>query len=221
MFATAQAVFAQVPAAPRYNVVELSAEAQREVPNDQLTATLYVEETQGDAAKLAASVNRALAEALKVAREYPAVRTRSGSQHTMPVYAPRGGVLQGWRARAELRLESRDFTAASALIGRLQAGMQLGSFVVSVAPETRRAAENELIAEAVAAFRTRAEVAQKALGGRAYKVQRIALNTGGGVLPGPRVMAMQARAADAGAAPPVEAGASLISVNASGAVEIE
>jgi predicted secreted protein len=203
-------------------VVELSAEAQREVPNDLLAATLYVEDSQPDAARLAAAINRVLGEALRVAREFPAVKVKSGLQHTLPVYAARGGALQGWRARAELRLESRDFAAASALIGRLQASMQLGAFTLAVAPETRRAVENELIAEAVAAFRARARVAQEALGGKGFKVQRIALSTSGYVpAPGPRVMAMQARSDGAATAPPVEAGASMVSVGASGAVEIE
>ncbi len=65
--------------APRYNVVELQAEAQRELPNDTVTASLYVELNDANAAALAAAVNKAANEALRVAREYGSVRVRSGN----------------------------------------------------------------------------------------------------------------------------------------------
>lgn len=218
----AGAVWAQVTTTPlRYNVVELSAEAQREVVNDLLTAQLYVEETQANSATLAASLNRAMAEALRVAREYPAVKVRTGANATYPVYAPRTTQPQGWRGRAELRLEARDFAAASALIGRLQASMQLAGIGYAIAPETRKAVENELITEAVAAFRGRAEIVQKALGGKGFRIQRIAVGTGYAGPP-PRVAMMAARAeAAAVPAPPVEGGTGSVNVTVNGAVEIE
>ncbi len=111
--------------APRYNNIELQAEAQREVQNDLLNATLFIELNDASPAALANAVNKSVNDALRIARDYKSVRVRSGNNQTMPVYA-KGNVLQGWRGRAEIRLESRDFEAASALIGKLQAGMQLG-----------------------------------------------------------------------------------------------
>ena len=208
----------------RYNVVELQAEAQREVANDLLVAQLYVEDTNANPAQLATSINRSLTEALKIAREFPAVKVRSGNNQTTPVYAARSNQFQGWRGRAEVRLETRDFAAGSALIGKLQGSMQLGGISFSVSPEARRAAENELVTEAIAAFRARAEVVQKALGGRAYKVQRVNLATGYSGPP-PRVMLMQARGAaiaDASVAPPpAEGGASTLSVTANGVIEVD
>lgn len=216
---------AQAPVLPqRYNVVELQAEAQREVANDLLVAQMYVEDTNANPAQLATSINRSLAEALKIAREFTTVKVRTGNNQTTPVYAARSNQFQGWRGRAEVRLETRDFAAGSALIGKLQASMQLGGISFSVSPEARRTAENELVTEAIAAFRARAEVAQKALGGRAYKVQRVSLTTGYSGPP-PRVMMMQARGAgvaDASVAPPpAEGGASTLAVTASGAIEVD
>ncbi len=176
----------------RYNVVELQAEAQREVPNDLMVAQMFVEDTNANPALLAAAINRTLADALKITREFTNVKVRTGNNQTSPVYVPRSNQLQGWRARAELRLETRDFAAGSAAIGKLQASMQLGGVSFSVSPEARRAIENELIAEAIAAFRGRAEIAQKALGGRAFKVQRISLG-GGFAGPPPRLRTMTQR----------------------------
>jgi len=204
----------------RYNVVELQAEAQRELPNDTLTASLYVELNDANAAALAAAVNKAANEALRVAREYPDVRVRSGDNHTYPVYA-KGNVLQGWRARAEIRLESKDFEAASRLIGKLQAGMQLGNTAFSVSPEARRMVENELIAEAVAAFKARAEIVRGALAGRSYKIQRLNVNTGYSAPP-PRFAMARAPAAGApeAVAPSFEGGISMVTVVVGGAIEV-
>jgi predicted secreted protein len=217
------AALAQAPAPQRYNVVELSAEAQREVPNDLLTAQLYVEESNANPAQLAAALNRAVAEAVKAGREFPAVKLRTGNNQTYPVFAPRTNQQTGWRGRAEVRVETRDFAAGTALIGKLQSFMQLGNLGFAVSPEARRAAENELIGEAIAAFRARAEIAQKALGGRAYKVQRVAVGTGASGPP-PRVMMMGRAAALADAAvppPPAEGGATTITVGVNGAIELE
>ena len=114
------AAVAQAPLAPlRYNVVELQADAQREVPNDLMIAQLYVEQGDSNPAQLASALNRIVADALKISREYPAVKVRTGNNQTYPVYAPRTNQLQSWRGRAELRLETRDFAAGSTLIGKL------------------------------------------------------------------------------------------------------
>ena len=213
------ASFAAEPA-PRYNVVELQAEAQREVANDTLAATLYAELNDVNPATLANMINKAANEALRIAKDAKNVRVRSGSNQTYPVYA-KGNVLQTWRGRAEIRIESRDFEAASGLIGKLQAGMQLGSLNFSVSPEARGLAENELTAEAIAAFKARAEIVRGALAGRSYKVQRLNLSSSQNAPP-PRYAVARALAAAAPevAAPDIEGGASRIIVTAAGTIEV-
>src|SRR5262245_4751849 len=113
------AVIAAEPAQPRYNTVEFQAEAQREVQNDLLNATLYVELNDANAAALADAINKRVNDALRVAKEHKNVRVRSGDNRTYPVYS-KGNLLQGWRGRGEIRIESKDFEAASALIAKLQ-----------------------------------------------------------------------------------------------------
>jgi predicted secreted protein len=207
------------PAPPRYNTVTLQADAQREVPNDLLNATLFVEVNDATPAGVANAVNRSVNEALRVAREFKAVRVRSGNNQTWPVYS-KASQLQGWRGRGEIRLESRDIEAASALIGKLQSGMQLSGMQFTVAPESRRAVENELITEAIAAFKARAEIAKAALGGRGYKLQNLNVSSGRPVPP-PQPFAMaRAQAAPEVTAPNLEAGISLVTVNAHGSIEI-
>lgn len=206
--------------APRYNVVELQAEAQREVPNDTLSASLYVELNDANPAALAAAINEAANAALRVARDYKSVRVRSGSNQTYPVYT-KGNVLQGWRGRAEIRVESKDFEAASGLIGKLQAGMQLAGLGFSVSPEVRRQTENELMVEAIVAFKARAEIVRGALAGRSYKVQRLNVNSIYSALPQRFVIGIASGGgAPKVAAPDLEGGVSLVTVTAAGAIEI-
>jgi predicted secreted protein len=204
---------------PRYNVVELQAEAQREVQNDLLNATFYVELNDANPATLANEMNKSVNEALRVAKDYKIVRVRSGGNQTHPVYS-KNNVLTGWRGRAEIRLESKDFDAASGLIGKLQTGMQLGNMNFSVSPEARRTAENELIAEAIGAFKARAEIIRSALAGRGYKLQRLKVANGYNA-PQPKfAVARMAASAQEVTAPNLEAGVSIVTVTATGAIEV-
>jgi len=204
---------------PRYNTVELQAEAQREVQNDLLNASLYVELNDASPASLANAINKRVNEALRVAKDYKGVTVRSGNNQTYPVYA-KDNVLQGWRGRAEIRIESKDFEAASGLIGKLQAGMQLGNMSFSVSPEARRAAENELITEAIVAFKARAEIVKAALAGRSYKLQRLNVANRYSAPPPRPLIARMAASAQEVAAPNLEAGVSVVTVAANGAIEI-
>lgn len=206
-------------AEPRYNTVTLQAEAQREVQNDLLNATLYVEANDASPAAVANAVNKSVNEALRVAKEFKGVRVRSGNNQTFPVYS-RSNQLQGWRGRGEIRIESRDFEAASTLIGKLQSGMQIANMSFSISREARIAAEDELAVEAIAAFKARAEVLRKALGGRGYKLQSVNVSNGRNV-PQPRfAMARAAPAAPEVVPLNVEGGFSVITVTASGSIEV-
>lgn len=208
------------PASDRYNTVELQAEAQREVTNDLLNASMYVEASDANATQLANTLNRVSNEALKIAANFKSVRVRSGGNNTYPVY-DRNQKLTGWRGRAEVRLESRDFQAAAGLIAKLQATMQLSSLSFSLSRETRVNLENDLIAEAISAFRARADITRQALAGKSYKIRRIAINTGGGMVqPRPMFRAAAATSAEV-ATPQLEGGLSTVTVSVSGAVEVE
>jgi predicted secreted protein len=214
------AASAQQPARPAGPQVELQAEARREVPNDVINAAMSLEVSDADPAKVADALNRAQNAALAAARDFPLVRARTGYSQSYPVY-DRAQKLTGWRGRAEVRLESRDFAQAAALIGRLQSSMQLSGMSFSVSPQSRQAAEDELLVEAIAAFRARAEIARKAIGTRAYRIQRLQVNTGGGFSPPPRPMLARGAMAAEVATPQLEGGLSQIVVTVQGSIEVE
>lgn len=217
--ALAGAAFAHEVDGARFNQVELQASVSREVENDLMNATLFVEANDAVASRVADQLNRVAGEAMRVAKAVSVVKARSGNANTWPVY-DRSQKLTGWRGRVELRLESRDTAAMAALIGKLQSTMSLGGVSFSVSRELRTRVEDELIAEAVAAFRARAEIAVKAMGGKGYKVRRLGLNTSGGA-PSPRAMMSARGGVSEVAAPVFEAGTSVVGVVASGVVEVE
>lgn len=200
---------------PLFNLVSLSAQAEREVANDLLGAVLAAEAEGTDAAKLAADVNRRMARALEAAQGVRSVRARSGGYQTWPV-SEKGRIVR-WRVRQELRLESADFAAATALIGRLQQELVVASLAATVSDEARRRAENALTAEALAAFEERARVVRDALKVKGYRVQALQIGGGGGA---PRPMlAMQSRAE--AAAPAIAPGTSRLQVTVSGTIQLQ
>lgn len=199
------------------DVVNLQAEASREVENDQLVAVLAAEAQGTDPAELAEAINHKMAEALKTAREVPAVKLRSGNYQTFPRRG-KDGRVEGWQASQELRLESADFAAAAKLIGRLQQGLDVRSMALRLAPQSRRAAEDALITEAIGAFEARAELARKAMKAKGYRVRQINIGTGGG----PRPMQYEMAAARAAPGPvAIEGGVSMVTVTVGGSVQLE
>lgn len=202
---------------PLADVVNLQAEASREVENDQLVAVLAAEAQGANPAELAEAVNKKMAEALKAAKSVPAVKVRSGNYQTFPQRGKEGRI-EGWQVSQELRLESGDVAAAAKLIGRLQQGLNVRSMAMRLAPQTRRAAEDGLIAEAVSAFEARAEVVRKALKAKGYGVRELNIGAGGG---GPRPMQSELAVARGAAPVAVEAGVSQVTVTVSGSIQLQ
>jgi predicted secreted protein len=200
---------------PQFDVVTLQAEASREVENDQLVAVLAAEVNGSNPAELAETVNRRMAEALKLASGTPGVKLRSGNYQTTPRYKDQR--IDSWTASQELRLESADFAAASRLIGRLQQTLVVRGMSVRLSPEARRSAEDALIGEAIAAFQARAELARNAMKAAGYRVRELNIATSGGGAPRPMMAEMSARAAPVA----VEAGVSQVSVTVSGGIQLK
>lgn len=208
-----------------YHRVDFATEVAREIANDQMTAVMSIEISDKDPGRLAQQMNQAVNDALRKAAAFPTVKTSSGNQHTWPVYGSTltsSSKLESWRGRAELRLESRDFKAAGDLIGKLQDKLQLSGISFAVAPDTRRKLEDDLTAEAIAAFRAKADVVSLAWKAKGYKLVQMSLGSNGGGMPHP-VMMRSAKMMDAEAvsAPELAGGETRLTVNVSGAIELQ
>lgn len=204
------------PSAAEFNLVTLSAQAERDVQNDVLHATLAAEAEGAEPARLADEINTKMRRALETAREARGIKAQSGNYQTYPVY-DKGRIVR-WRVRQELRLESADFAAATALVGRLQASLVVTRLALGVSGEARRQAEDALVAEAIAAFEERARLARDALRAKGYRIRDLQIGGSGPVVPRP----LAARALAAEIAPPVvEGGTTRIVVTVSGTVQLQ
>jgi predicted secreted protein len=200
--------------------VSFSVESAREVSNDWIRAVVGVTEEDADPAQAADRVNRTMAWALEQARGDDRVKTSSGGYHTQPVYHE--GKLRRWRASQELVLEGGDPDAMTELLGILQSRVQLRAFGFSVSEERRRRVEEELVSEALGAFRARAELVRRGLEARGYALDELAIDTGGHHIPARRAMRTMETAVHAAVAPPpAEAGTSRIRVVVNGSIVLE
>ena len=218
LFLIPLATGAQTAPETLFNLVSLSAQAEREIPNDLLTATLAAEAEGADPAQLADGINRTMQRALATALAYKSVKAQSAGYQTTPVYEKNR--VARWRVRQELRLESGDFAAATELIGKLQATLMVAGLNLSVSGESRRKAENALIADALAAFEERARVVRDALKAKGYRMRDLQVSTGGAP---PRPMLSMARqmSAESVAQPAIEPGSTRILVTVSGTVQLQ
>lgn len=217
-FAIATCAAAQPSQQPFFNVITLEASATADVPTDTLTVTLFTEEQGPDPGALATRVNARLEEALARAKKEPKVEAHSGSYQTSPVY-DRANQITGWRTRAEIILESRDFKAVSALAGALQPGLKLGSMQFSLSRQAREAADAALLKEALAKFQERAGAIAKGLGFPGYQLGQINVRNEGPIRPQPVMYRMQAASAEGAGAPvPAEGGKNAVTVFVSGSV---
>ena len=206
-------------ATPRYNQIHFQVERNRPVDNDRMHAVLSLTAEDDNAARLADQVNRTMDGALKTAKARPKIEVRTGSYRTWPVYDK--NKIRRWRATQELLLEGSDFAELGNLIGQLQERLQVGSIHFSVSPARRAMVEDELIAQALAAFKQRAELVRKQFAAKGYRLVNVSINTGDGQ-PVPLMRGMAMEAMDKSAAPPaLEAGTSLLSVNVSGMIELQ
>jgi len=223
LLATAAVAQAQVQATPQ-NVVNLSAEASLELPQDLLVVTLSVTREGFEPATVQAQLRQALDSALAEARK--AVRAgqldlRTGSFSVSPRYAakPLPGVnnITGWLGRAELVIEGKDIAAISQLAGRLST-LQVVRTVFGLSREARESVESEVAAQAISRFRARAQAYAQHFGFGSYLLREVAVS--GGEVGAPLLRARLMGAAPTEESQPVEPGKALVSVTVSGSIQL-
>jgi predicted secreted protein len=195
-------------------------ESTRDVENDWITAVVGVTAEDANPAALADRVNKDMAWALEQAKAETKVKAKSGGYSTWPIQEE--GRLRRWQASQQLVLEGSDSAAMTRLVGALQSRLQLVSFQFSVSDERRSKVQEELVTEALAAFRTRAALVAKGLGASGYTLDDVSVETASPGYPVPMMRAEMAMAKSDMAAPPaVEAGTSRVAVSVQGSIVLD
>ena len=216
---------------PPQNLLNLNAEASREVPQDWLSITLSVSREGSEAAVVQSQLRQALDVALVEARkslqpgQSGQLALRSGAFSVFPRYAARpggGSSISGWQGRAELVIEGHDTAALSQLAGRLS-GLTVSRMGFSLSREAREKIESEVAAQAIDRFKARAASYAQQFGFGSYSLREVTV--GGSESGQLQPMLYRAAAAAMGArgaddSQPVEPGKSLVSVGVSGSIQL-
>ncbi|KAI3594708.1 hypothetical protein D9X30_0025 [Cupriavidus sp. U2] len=222
LLGTAAAVAsAQTVAVPQPSgVLSLSAEAVTEVPTDVVTLVLATEQEGPEPSAISNALSSRTQAALTQAKRVSGVEAQSGG-FTIHPNTDRNGKISTWRGRSEIILKSKDFAAVSKLAGELANHMQVQNVGFSLSREARRAAEQKLADQAVAAFRDKAQATTKLFGFSSFTIREVSVNESGGVMPPvPRMYAAKAMSADAGTPIPVEGGKTQVTVSVNGSVQM-
>ncbi|GAA5004312.1 SIMPL domain-containing protein [Acinetobacter puyangensis] len=202
-------------------IINLQAEAVREVANDEMQAVLYTELNEKDASVLANKINTVINQAIDTAKQYPKVHIKTGNQNTYPVYNDKRQLVN-WRGRAEVVLNSQDFKQTSELVAKLQNRLQLQGISFDVSDAQRQKVEDELYIEASRAFQQRAQLLVTPWNASKYELVNLQLNTSGGYRPMPMYAkaAVSLQSADI-ESQNIEAGNSEIKVVANGSIQLQ
>lgn len=175
----------------------LDASAARQITQDRAIAVLYAEQESSDPAVSQSQVSRLLAPALERLQNTAQVEVQSSGYRTEPVWQQ--GRITSWRTRGSLQVTGKPSESFNQLVGELAKTLNVQSLGYQLSREAHLAAEQELIAQAVDAFRAKAAAAAKAMGFRGYEFGEVTLD---GSLPPdaapmPRVAMMAARSDEA------------------------
>ena len=218
LFAVVSPLYAD-EAGNHYDRVHLSASATSRIENDTMVATLYAEAEGSQAAALASKVNQSIQWALRQLSGYDSIHVQTNAYSSQPVYQNKK--IKGWRIRQSIRLESRNMTLMSDVLGKLQQKLALQSMQFSVSPQSKNQQDEKLIAQALQAFEQRARAVTEKLKRQNYKLVDLRINTSASGGPRP-VYAMRAMAMDDTlAAPAVSAGEQSLTVTINGEIELE
>lgn len=217
----AQSVQPVVLQPPLQNVAQISASGSVEVQQDLLSITMSTSRDGSDAAtvqnQLKAALDAALVEAKKAAQP-GLMDVRTGNFSLYPRYN-KDGKISGWQGRTELVLEGKDFARITSTAGKIQT-LTLGNVGFALSREQRAQVEGQAQAQAIESFKAKAAEVSRSFGFSSYTLREVAINANDQGPIRPRMMAMEAKAADSSPIP-VEAGKSTVMVNVSGSVQMK
>jgi len=203
-------------------VLQLAATGTVEVQQDLLSLQLSATREGPDAAKVQSELKAALDAALSEARKSAQpgqLDVRTGNFSLFPRHG-RDGRISGWQGTAELILEGRDFARITQVAGRIPT-MTVASVGFGLSREQRAKVEGEAQAQAIQRFKSKAAELAKGFGFTDWSLREVSVQAHDqGQPPRPRMMAMEAKAASADMAVPVEAGKSTVTVTVSGTVQL-
>ena len=164
--------FAAEPVSHQPTDVSFSVEAEREVERDLLQVSLFYQAEGNDLSALNKTMAEKMNKAIELAKAQSAVEIKDNSRNTWIRYDNKGK-QQGWIARAELTLESKDSQVLSTLVHELDGVLAINRVSASVSREKLSSLEKELTKEALAKVKDKALLIQESLQMKGYHTQSL------------------------------------------------
>ncbi len=200
-----------------YNVVNIDASAEKEIPNDQMTVVLVSQHEGRSASEVSKQVNQEIGWALALVKLSTFIDTKTTNYQTYPIYNKQD--ITGWRTSQQLELKSTNVEGLSEAVGKLQEKLKIQQMYFGPTDATRKQYENQLIEEAMEAFKERVSIVGKHMENKDHRIINININSGGYNPP----MLYQSRVMEKtmamDSAPSVEAGTSKVTVTVNGSVQ--
>jgi len=146
--------------------VNLSQQAERMEARNRIMVKLTVEARGNNAKQIQAEINKRMSAAIKKASENRNITVETSSYSVSRPYDSQSGKdADRWRGSQTLSLTSDDFEAVLNLSGSLQSdGLVMSDMRFFVAPETLKAAQDELTTTAIKTLQERTGKVAKDLG---------------------------------------------------------
>ena len=168
--------FAADPVSHQPTDVSFSVEAEKEVERDLLQVSLFYQVEGNDLSALNKTMAEKMNKAIDLAKAQSAVEIKDNSRNTWIRYDNKGK-QQGWIARTELTLESKDSQALSTLVHELDGVLAIDRVSASVSREKLSSLENELTKEALAKVKDKALLIQESLQMKGYHTQSLEVSS--------------------------------------------
>lgn len=196
----------------------LQAEASTDVMQDTVVLVMAKEVAGADPQSLHGMLTGAIEPAFKAVKSQSGLAVKTGAFRVSPTYGS-DGEMTGWKGRAELIIESKDFQAATKAVGQLSNQLVLSSVRFHLSQDLRKKEEAALIGQAAKAFRDRASLAAQAFGYSQYRIDKLELGSSV-TSPMPRALTLRSPAPASAARSDVvlEADSVPVSVQVSGTV---
>ena len=166
------ASFAEGPVDNYPPQVSFTVESEKNVERDLLRVSLFYQAEGNDLSALNKTMEEKMNKAIELTKAQSAVEIKDNSRNTWIRYNDKGK-QQGWTARAELTLESKDSQALSTVVHELDGVLAIDSVSASVSREKLSSLENELTKEALAKFKDKALLLQESLQMKGYHTQSL------------------------------------------------
>ncbi|MDD0823428.1 SIMPL domain-containing protein [Mannheimia sp. AT1] len=204
-----------------------STKVTRTVDKDLMHASVYSQKSGKSLIDLKKGVSLTLNQVVEEAKKYPSIEIQTEGMSNRAIYNTKGNNIEGWEAIGRINLKSKDFESMAKVLENLGKDVAISYINFSVSPEKLAELEDEMTLEIIRKFQHKADIIQKGLAAKNYKLSNINIETpnDGSSYFGNTVMysaaSMERSAGQKMEEFPLEAGKTVISASASGNVEFE